>query len=104
MNCEKVEKDGKIAILYSPGYDAGWYTWNSEDKVQMVFSPEIIELVENNRFDEITQELCDVLFGFGVYIGGKDNLVVEWVPKGCTFYIKEYDGHESIHRDHFITA
>ena len=24
----KVIRDGKVAVLYSPGYGAGWYSWN----------------------------------------------------------------------------
>ena len=28
---EKLERDGKVAILYSPGYGAGWSTWNDDN-------------------------------------------------------------------------
>lgn len=24
---DKIERDGKVAVLYSPGYGAGWSTW-----------------------------------------------------------------------------
>jgi hypothetical protein len=27
---EKVIRDGKVAVLYSPGYGAGWYSWNRD--------------------------------------------------------------------------
>lgn len=26
---DKVIKDGKVAVLYSPGFGAGWFTWNN---------------------------------------------------------------------------
>ena len=28
---EKVIRDGKVAVLYSPGYGAGWSTWCYND-------------------------------------------------------------------------
>ena len=28
VNMQKVIRDGKVAVLYSPGYGAGWYTWS----------------------------------------------------------------------------
>ncbi len=29
---EKIEKDGKVAVLYSPGFCAGWSTWADCDQ------------------------------------------------------------------------
>ena len=29
---EKIEQDGKVAVLYSPGYGAGWSSWASDDQ------------------------------------------------------------------------
>ena len=28
LHIEKVVRDGKVAVLVSPGYGAGWSTWN----------------------------------------------------------------------------
>lgn len=61
---KKVERDGKIGVLISCGYGAGWSTWcGVPDKVEeMVFSPEIIELVGkgwvgiDNKLDILAKE------------------------------------------------
>ena len=93
---KKVERNGLIGVLYSPGFGAGWYSWNT-DVPQCLFSPEIIEMVENNERDKITDELCKELFDVDYfYTGGADDLRVEWLSKGTHFDIHEYDGSESI--------
>ena len=96
---EKVERDGKVAVLYSPDYGAGWYTWNTSHP-EILFHPRLVELVEQDRRDEITDELMEEILGLDedsyVYIGGACNLSIEWVNKGQTFYIHEYDGHEHV--------
>jgi acetyl-CoA acetyltransferase len=40
---EKVIRDGKVAILYSPGFGAGWSTWNSYSN-EMIFDPDIVNV------------------------------------------------------------
>ena len=35
---EKLSQDGKVAVLYSPGFGAGWYTWNMTVP-QILFDP-----------------------------------------------------------------
>ena len=30
---KKLERNGKIAILYSPEYGAGWSTWNNHEEL-----------------------------------------------------------------------
>jgi hypothetical protein len=92
----KVIRDGKIAVLYSPGYGAGWFSWNTFCP-QCVFSPEIVNLIEEDRNDEVTPELCSMLFGDEFYSGGSRDLKIQWIPEGSNFTIDEYDGFESIH-------
>lgn len=95
----KVIRDGKVAVLYSPGFGAGWYTWNT-GYPQAMFLPEIVELVEARRHDEITDELVKELLGCeDFYAGGAGELRIEWLPVGTKFYIREYDGSESIETD-----
>ena len=93
---KKVIKDGKVAILYSPGFGAGWYSWN-ESVPQCLFSPEIVALVLANQNDIITDEYCQELFGVDYfYAGGADSLTIHWMTQGTAFNIDEYDGSESI--------
>ena len=90
---EKVIVDGKVAVLYSPGYGAGWYSWNKH-LPKIVFDPAIVKLVLEERFDEL--ETFMILKYPDVYLGGLKDLEVEWVKIGRLFRITEYDGNEDI--------
>jgi hypothetical protein len=63
---DKVIVNGKVAVLYSPGFGSGWYTWN-----QQFPDPEVFK-------------------------GGMMDLEIQWIPVGTEFRISEYDGAESI--------
>jgi hypothetical protein len=90
---EKVIKDGRVAVLYSPDYGAGWYTWNTEHK-DMLFDPTVVMFVESGDLDKV--EAYATLKWPEAYIGGLRDLRVEWIPEGTAFKINEYDGNESI--------
>ena len=92
---EKVIRNGKVAVLYSPGFGAGWYSWNSNK--ELLFHPKLVEMVENNRQSEITTQWIQKNLGINnVYCGGADDLQIEWLDEGTVFEIDEYDGSESI--------
>ena len=97
---EKVIRDGKVAVLYSPGYGAGWYTWNNDNYKQLIFQPTLVKMVEEGKQEEITEELCQNLLGLsdGDYVCdlGVSDLEIKWVKEGTPFYICENDGHEYI--------
>ena len=90
---EKLVENGKVAVLYSPGYGAGWYTWNRE-LPEIMFDPAIVKLVIEERFDEL--ETFVTLKYSNIYTGGLMDLEVVWVTEGRLFKIDEYDGNESI--------
>lgn len=91
----KVVRDGKVAVLYSPGYGAGWYTWHQDER--LLYHPKLVELVELGKNEAITKELVDSIFpDFGGYLGGAKSLEIEWIEEGTQFRIEEYDGYESI--------
>ncbi len=116
----KVIENGKVAVLISPGFGAGWSTWNSiRDGVtseQLLFDRNIVALTIQRDLGEITPDqhyelvsaYCDKTFGENnVYCGGVDDLEIVWVPQGTLFKINEYDGSESIEykeNDYWITA
>lgn len=94
---EKVIRNGKVAVLYSPGYGAGWSTWiysGHEGKEKALFCPEIVEWVLNGKKESETPDF-QALLG-DIYTGGAAKLVVSWVPLGTAFQVDEYDGAESI--------
>lgn len=92
----KTIKDGKVAVLYSPGFGAGWYTWNLAQP-SCLFDPEIVELVQTGGAASEIEELARKKWHDGdayFYPGGADDLVIAWLPEGTKFRIDEYDGSE----------
>ena len=86
------KKDGKTAVLVSPGFGAGFSTWN---KPEMAVDFDLVEAFlsgDMNRFEYIVVEK----YGENMYLGGMDNLEVQWVDEGKKFRIEEYDGSESL--------
>jgi hypothetical protein len=41
---QKMLRDGQVAVLVSPGFGAGWYTWHSIE--ELVYDPSIVEWLE----------------------------------------------------------
>lgn len=108
----KTIRSGSVAVLISPGYGAGWSTWNN-DKFRdlLLFDSRLIELVEKEDFSTLQDaDKVKALLGIETEehlccLGG-DSLKIKWVEEGTLFYIQEYDGNESIHygSSEFITA
>lgn len=94
---EKLERDGKIAVIYSDDYGAGWSTWNSTDYTveELVFDKALAEFILTEPTWEEKRKFAKERFPLA-YDGGADCLEVEWVPKGTGFFIHEYDGLESV--------
>ena len=92
---EKVIRDGKVAVLVSHGFGAGWYTWNTDHK-ELLFHPKLVEMVEQNRIKEINNDWVLENLGIEMYAGGSDGLEIHWLPIGTAFDIEEYDGCETI--------
>ena len=89
----KLVRDGMVAILYSPDYGSGWYTWN-RNQPELLFDPAIVQLVEEDKFDELKTYVT--LKYPNIYEVGMWELKVAWIPEGAMFRINEYDGDESI--------
>lgn len=95
---EKVIRDGKVAVLYSPGYGSGWYTWN-RDHPACIFDPYIVSLVESgHRLDsDHISDYCTKKYGEDFYCGSAiHQLKIKWLPVGTSFRISDYDGNESL--------
>jgi len=96
MEIEKKIVDGKVAVLISPGFGAGWSTWNSEHSEFMLFDKTLVEMAERNALaGEAEQYLQKKLNEDYVCVLGWP-VRVEWLPQGERFYVDEYDGSESI--------
>ena len=92
---EKIIRDGLVAVLYSPGFGAGWSTWNSQF-THCIFDPEIVRMVENEDDPYQIESFAESKYGEEFYGGGANDLRIAWVPEGSEFIINEYDGSESI--------
>lgn len=91
---KKVIRDGKVAVLYSPGYGAGWSTWNFHYP-ECAFAPEVIEWVEAGKVGSCPD--LEKIYGWKHFtMLGADQLQISWVPEGTKFVVREYDGKEWI--------
>jgi len=111
---ENANGEKLTAILYSPGYGAGWGTWNN---LEVAYNDQLIEWLVNN-IDELKDEMnaagandrIDISERFDrddfenfvetlypqSYYGGLRDLTIYFVPTGSRILIEEYDGSESI--------
>lgn len=89
----KLIRDDKVAVIYSPGFGAGWFTWNP-DLQELIFDPEIAAMIVDDNLDKL--ETYITLKYPEAYLGGVSTLKVKWIPVGTKFRIVEYDGSESI--------
>lgn len=89
----RVVENNKVAVLYSPGFGAGWFSWHGVE--DLIFDPMVVELVRNNRKDEIEVYVANK-YGADIYCGGSEQLQISWIPIGDRFRIEEYDGSESV--------
>lgn len=88
-----------LKILISPGYGAGWSTWNDAavGRYVLTYQP-IIEALERgeditNQVKQLEKEIQE-RFDYCLYTGGASQLVVTEVE--TPFVVEEYDGSEYI--------
>ena len=95
----KVIRDGKVAVIVSPGFGAGWSTWSYRGEEDyrdfMLFDPTLVDMIERSESAE-TIETYVTFVHPGTYCGGADDLTIQWLPVGTAFRIHEYDGAESV--------
>lgn len=91
---DKVVRNGQVAVLYSTGYGAGWYSWNQEYGKELLFDPGTVDLVLAGKWEEL--ELYLTLKYPDAYLGGVRALNVRWIPVGSEFRIDEEDGSEAV--------
>ena len=90
---DKKIKDGMVAVLFSPHYGAGWYSWHGIE--ELLYDPKLVEMVEEKTSVEAIELYCEEVYGEHYY-GGAEDLEVAWVSVGTPFRIDEYGGAETI--------
>ena len=92
---EKHIVDGKVAILYSPGFGAGWSTWAYGDSEQaMAMDRDLVDAFLEGGVNAVVKVAAEKYPEN--YTGGADDLKVVWLPVGTKFRINEYDGSETL--------
>ena len=92
---EKHIVDGKVAVLYSPGFGAGWSTLAYGDSEQaMAMDRDLVLAFLNGGVDALVKITAQKYPDN--YTGGADDVVVAWLPEGTRFEIREYDGSETL--------
>ena len=99
----KLIHDGHVAVIFSPGYGAGFHTWGAP--IEAVFDPELADAILTDAKQSIEKIIATK---YPDYTYTKSTVLdVEWVPVGKKFRIREYDGAEEIvylNMDDYITA
>lgn len=92
---KKLVRDGKVAVLITRDYGAGWYTWHRI--IDLLFDPEIVVMVENPDDDEDLETIAKYCKSrYADFNMPVPELSVVWLPEGTQFRVSDYDGLESI--------
>ena len=90
---DKYIENGKVAVLVSPQYGAGWSSWSSGDvALSKLFDTDIVKAL---LYDGDVLEIADTKYPDD-YNGGAEDLQIVWVDVGKRFRIHEYDGSETL--------
>lgn len=93
----KVERNGKTAVIYSPGYGSGWSSWNPQHCPKMLFDPEIVRLLEMPPVKEVLRTLERYISEtYPAVFCPVDQLRIYWAPTGEAFEIEVFDGYERV--------
>lgn len=92
----KLIRDGKVGVLVSPGFGAGWSSWNSENKEFYCMDKGLVKLKLQDATAEDVKRYIESKGMECGYLGGWSDTQVVWVEEGKKFNIYEYDGHESL--------
>jgi hypothetical protein len=93
---DKVIRDDKVAVIYSPGFGAGWSSWNTVYP-NIIFDPRVVAWIENGKNVAEKPDLeayLEETYPEGYFSLHKTEIA--WIPVGTMFRIHEYDGSESI--------
>jgi hypothetical protein len=90
---EKVIRDGLVAVLFAPGYGAGWYSWNLNHP-QCLYDPDVVAWVEGGKIGPCPD--LEEKYNSTFYSQAHTQLKIVWLKVGTVFRINEYDGAETI--------
>lgn len=88
-------------VIYSPGFGAGWSTWNDEEKRNfLALDPVLAEMAEAGATSDEAEAYIKKSLGLDnddyICMLGWEGIKTLEIPSGTLFMINEYDGSESI--------
>ena len=95
-------RDGKVAIVCTNRYGAGWSSQNENYAETLLFHPKIVEMVIQGKENEMDEKWFmdnlgwDSKTAHDLYLEGRRNLYIDLLPEGTFFTVEEYDGLETI--------
>lgn len=93
---EKYENEnGQIGVLVSGGFGAGWSTWGGDSEF-LSMDKTLVEMKLNDAPESEVEAYCEKIKDDSPYMGGWSDARIEWLDKGASFTIEEYDGSESL--------
>lgn len=110
---QNVNGHERRAVAYSPGYGAGWSTWNSDiispvdarNNLFVLTVKECYDTVSSGVLSGVKEEVEDLFYLTHpeideeenyVSLHGLDKTFIEWIDRSRKFIIDEYDGYESL--------
>lgn len=98
----------EVAVVYSPGYGGGWSTWYEVDATDARVAVLTLLSTEGMITLNLNGEPDEVYFKNGKFsVYGPDNfrngLDIAWLPAGTLYQVHEYDGSETVVRNHDMT-
>ena len=104
---ERYMKDGKVAVIYSPSFGAGWSHanspewWWSDDRQcptreELLFDATLAKMIDGGCPRGSLVEYAEAKWGEDISTSGLFDAELAWLDPGTQFVVLEYDGAESI--------
>jgi hypothetical protein len=97
---------GQVAVLFSPGFGAGWSTWMRDIPPEFSTMDKTLVEMATRKADEseVEEYLAEKGYQDCCYLGGWSSITVFFLNPGTKFRIHEYDGSERIEYPDYLTA
>lgn len=82
--------EGKIGVIYSPGYGVGWSTNGNPNSA---LDQELANAISNNVPMSVIFRIAEINWPQQP-VWGLQTAIVRWVDKGTPFKIEVHDGNE----------
>lgn len=101
MAHEKMVRDGMVAILYSPGFGAGWSSWGQP---WMATDKRLVETFEAGaHVGDVAEQIAAAEHDSDyICVLAANELALKWLPVGTRYFIDEYDGSESVRTEEVL--